>query len=177
MELFLADVPALSALHTTYENLTKLLLQKGLTITFMESCTSGFLASLITDTEGSSGAFRGSFVTYANETKILEGVPAEIIETYGVYSQETACAMAETARNHFSADLALGITGSLTGTDPANSDSVSGEIWLHGVSPEKSGSVFLRISGGHSRFDTKLQTAEAAARLIAFLLDDGKELL
>ncbi len=57
-----------------YSLLTKELIKKGLTITFMESITSGALASLITDTEGSSEIFKGSYVTYSNEMKIRCGV-------------------------------------------------------------------------------------------------------
>ena len=46
----------------------------------MESCTSGMIASMITDTEGASAIFPGGFVTYLNETKILIGVDAKVIE-------------------------------------------------------------------------------------------------
>ena len=53
--------------------ITKTLIEKELTITTMESCTSGFIASLLTDTEGSSAIFRGAFVTYSNEAKIMQG--------------------------------------------------------------------------------------------------------
>ena len=46
-----------------YHSLTKLLIEKGLTITTMESATSGQIASLITDTEGSSAVLKGAFIT------------------------------------------------------------------------------------------------------------------
>ena len=35
----------------------------------MESCTSGQIASLITDSEGSSAIFKGALITYSNEFK------------------------------------------------------------------------------------------------------------
>ena len=70
-----------------YRRLTLLLIEKGITISTMESCTSGQIASLITDTEGSSAIFRGSYVTYCNDEKIRLGVPANVIEQYGVYSE------------------------------------------------------------------------------------------
>ena len=66
-----------------YELLTKTLIEKNLTISTMESCTAGQIISLITDTEGSSSITKGGFVTYSNEAKIMQGVPAEIIENYG----------------------------------------------------------------------------------------------
>ncbi len=73
-----------------YRLLTKKLIEKKLTITTMESATGGQIASLITDTEGSSSVLKGAFVTYCNEAKIMQGVPAETIERYSVYSKETA---------------------------------------------------------------------------------------
>ena len=82
-----------AAVRGKYKELTLGLIRRGLTITTMESCTSGQIASLITDTEGSSAVLKGAFVTYSNEAKIMQGVPAAIIGTYGVYSAETASAM------------------------------------------------------------------------------------
>ena len=67
------------------KKLTKLLIERGMTITTMESATSGQIASLITDTEGSSAVLKEAFVTYCNEAKIMQGVPAEILEKYTVY--------------------------------------------------------------------------------------------
>ena len=81
-------------IRNDYRKLTKLLIEKNLTITTMESATSGQIASLITDTEGSSAVLKGAFVTYCNEAKIMQGVPAEVLDTYTVYSKETAEAMA-----------------------------------------------------------------------------------
>jgi nicotinamide mononucleotide (NMN) deamidase PncC len=79
-----------SDIRKDYHNLTKLLIEKNMTITTMESATSGQIASLITDTEGSSAILKGAFITYCNEAKIMQGVPAEILDKYTVYSKETA---------------------------------------------------------------------------------------
>ncbi|MBR0092847.1 MAG: CinA family protein, partial [Lachnospiraceae bacterium] len=62
-----------------YADLTRLLIRNGISITTMESCTAGQIASLITDTEGASEIMKGAFVTYSNEAKIRQGVPAEVI--------------------------------------------------------------------------------------------------
>ena len=51
-----------AAVREGYRQLTKLLIEKKMTITTMESATSGQIASLITDTEGSSAVFKGAFV-------------------------------------------------------------------------------------------------------------------
>ena len=79
-----------------------------MTITTMESATSGQIASLITDTEGSSAVLKGAFVTYCNEAKIMQGVPAEIIDKYTVYSTQTAEAMAKACTAVYQADIGIG---------------------------------------------------------------------
>ena len=113
-----------------YESLTKLLIEKGISITTMESCTGGVIAALITDTEGASEIFKGACITYSNEAKIKCGVPAEVISTHGVYSQDTANEMAKACRRSFNADIGVGVTGTFANPDPANADSVPGEIFF-----------------------------------------------
>ena len=120
-----------SEIRNHYHELTDLLIERGLTITTMESATSGQLASLITDTEGSSAVLKGAFVTYCNEAKILQGVPAEILERYTVYSGETAEAMAEACRKAYDADIGIGVTGTMGNVDPANPEaSVPGQVYF-----------------------------------------------
>lgn len=114
-----------------YERITRALIEKGLTITTMESATSGQIASLITDTEGSSAVLKGAFVTYCNEAKIMQGVPADILEKYTVYSKETAAAMAKACRRTYGADIGIGVTGTMGNTDPANPGaSVPGQVYF-----------------------------------------------
>ena len=115
-------------IRANYEKLTKLLIRKHLTITTMESAT---IASLITDTEGSSAVLKGAFVTYSNEAKIQQGVPREIIEKYTVYSEETASAMARACLQAYSADIGIGVTGTMGNVDPANPGaSVPGQVYF-----------------------------------------------
>ena len=114
-----------------YERITRTLIQKGLTITTMESATSGQIASLITDTEGASAVLKGAFVTYCNEAKIMQGVEADILEQYTVYSRETAAAMAKACRRTYGADIGIGVTGTMGNTDPANPGaSVPGQVYF-----------------------------------------------
>lgn len=113
-----------------YRELTETLISKNKKITTMESATSGQIASLITDTEGSSAIMKGAFITYSNEAKIQQGVPAEIIQNYGVYSKETAREMAAASRRAYGADLAIGVTGTMGNVDPVNADSVPGQVYF-----------------------------------------------
>ena len=103
-----------------YRKLTELLIGRGLTITTMESITAGQIASLITDTEGSSAVLEGAFVTYSNRAKIMQGGPGEIIDRFSVYSEQTACAMAQACRDAYGADIGIGTSGTAGNIDPAN---------------------------------------------------------
>ena len=79
------------------DKIVRKLIDTNTTISTMESCTSGLIASMITDTEGASAVFPGGYVTYLNKTKILCGVDEKIIKEHGVYSKQCARSMAETA--------------------------------------------------------------------------------
>lgn len=82
------------------EQVIKKLIGTQTTVSTMESCTSGLIASMITDTEGASAIYPGGYITYLNETKVLAGVDADVIRQYGVYSAECAAAMARTAQKN-----------------------------------------------------------------------------
>lgn len=91
--------------------------ERRTTLAVMESCTGGLMASTLTDVPGASGYFLGSYVTYATQQKIDLGVPASVIQEFGVVSQETAKAMAQAARERAGADYGIGITG-VAGPEP-----------------------------------------------------------
>lgn len=114
-----------------YRKLTELLIEWNMSITTMESATAGQIASLITDTEGASAIFKGASITYSNETKIMQGVSAEVIHKYTVYSKETAEAMATACANMYGVDIGIGVTGTMGNTDPDNADaSVPGQVYF-----------------------------------------------
>jgi competence/damage-inducible protein CinA-like protein len=77
----------------------------------MESMTGGLLSSTITDYPSSAKHFRGAIISYSPDLKLQMGVLREIIEQYGVVSEETARAMAHVVREQLGADYGLGITG------------------------------------------------------------------
>lgn len=114
-----------------YEKLTKLLIEKKMTISTMESATAGQLSSLITDTEGASAIFQGSFVTYCNEAKVKLGLPKEVLDNYTVYSKETAEEMATICANYYGANIGIGVTGTMGNVDPANLESsIPGQVFF-----------------------------------------------
>ena len=116
--------------QTQKDNIIKKLIDTHTTISTMESCTSGMIASTITDTEGASAIFPGGYVTYLNETKIFIGVEEEIIRKYGVYSKKCAEEMARTVQEKMHTDIAIGITGTTGNIDPNNADSMQGVVYF-----------------------------------------------
>ncbi len=144
-----------------YEKLTKYLIKNKRTITTMESATAGQIASLITDTEGSSAILPGAVVTYSNDVKEMYGVPEQLMEFYGVYSKECAQAMAESCRRHMEADIGIGITGTFGNVDPNNIyESRPGEVYFAFAFPKRTLTYEVRIAPQPSRYAYKLAAAE-----------------
>lgn len=102
------------------KELVEILKNNNETISTMESCTGGALASAITDIEGASEVLKFSAVTYSNEYKIKLGVSSEVIDTYSVYSIETAREMARNISIFSNSDYGVGITGKLNRVDKDN---------------------------------------------------------
>ncbi len=94
------------------EKLVSILIEKGLKVTFAESCTGGLLGATLTAVSGASGVFDGSLVSYANEVKNEKlGVDKSVLESVGAVSEACARQMALGALKMFSSDCAASITG------------------------------------------------------------------
>lgn len=143
-----------------YSRLTKKLIEKNLSISTMESATGGLIASLITDTEGSSAIIKGAFVTYSNEAKIKQGVPAEVIDKYSVYSLETAEAMAKACALAYGANIGIGVTGTMGNVDPANPEaSVPGNVYYAIYFNGEIASFHEQIETKETRLEYKMAVA------------------
>lgn len=149
-------------IRNDYRKLTRLLIEKGMTITTMESATSGQIASLITDTEGSSAVLKGAFITYSNEAKIMQGVPSKIIHEYSVYSKEAATAMAERCRDVYHADIGIGVTGTMGNVDPANPEfSEVGKVYFAISMKGGTDAFYIELPEQPSRYMYKLAVSKA----------------
>ena len=102
------------------KELVKILTKNKKTIATMESCTGGGLVNAITNVEGASLVLRFSAVTYSNEYKIKMGVDKDIIDTYSVYSMETAIDMSKKIVAFTNSNYGVGITGKLNRADQNN---------------------------------------------------------
>lgn len=155
-----------------YKNLTSFLIKNNISITTMESATSGQIASLITDTEGASKIFKGAFITYSNEAKIMNGVPAQIIEKYSVYSKETVTKMAEACRKTYNADVGIGVSGTIGNVDPANIESsVPGEVYFAIATKTSVSSYVYSIEAENCRLYYKLKVADLVYKELRKILN------
>ena len=94
------------------KELVELLIEKKLHITTCESCTGGLIASALVDIAGSSAILNEAYVTYAASSKVsLVGVENDLIEKYGVVSEEVAKDMALKASIKAKSELAISSTG------------------------------------------------------------------
>ncbi len=126
-----------------------LLKNKGMTFASAESCTGGNIAHVITLIPGSSEVFKGTAVTYATpmKTKVLS-VPAEMIEKYGVVSQEVVESMAIGVRDLMEADFGVATTG-VAGPSGGTEENPVGTVWIGVASP--SSVVSKRFNFGKDR--------------------------
>ena len=117
-DLINSIVPRIKKYVYGYDNdkleqvIADLLIQNNLTVSTAESCTSGLLASRLTDVPGSSQYFKGGSVCYSNELKINDiGVDKDLIERYGAVSEEVAESLAKNIAQKNNTDIGIGITG------------------------------------------------------------------
>ena len=109
----------------------------GKTVSTMESCTGGGVANAITNIEGASEVLKFSAVTYSNEFKIKMGVDKSIIDTYTVYSMETADAMSKTISDFTGSDYGVGVTGKLYRVDKDNPYGANNVVFISIYSKSK----------------------------------------
>jgi nicotinamide-nucleotide amidase len=100
------------------------------TLATAESCTGGKLAQMITSIPGASQYFKGSVVSYAEESKInVLGIDSHLIKKYEVVSAEVASAMATAVQKVMKADYALATTGNAGPTSEVGKAAV-GEVFI-----------------------------------------------
>lgn len=145
--------------------------QNNLFITTVESCTGGGLVNAITNISGASEVIKGAFVTYSNEQKMALGVPREIIEEHTVYSVQTAMAMAQTGlQAAVSADIAVGITGSISRADPNNPNSVPGVIYVAVKYGDRINTQVFNFTEGE-RWEIKDKAVGEALKMVLSIFD------
>ena len=149
----------------TFESVIgRMLIERGLTLAVMESCTGGLLSDVITNVPGSSAYFRGGVVAYATAIKEAMGVDAAVIAAHGVVSAETAAAMATVARERLDADVGIGVTG-VAGPEPQDGVPV-GQVYVGLDGGERVPSQALSFQFNQSREAIKRRSATQAIMLL-----------
>jgi nicotinamide-nucleotide amidase len=145
------------------EETGKILKEKKLRISTAESCTGGVLANRITNVSGSSDYFERGFITYSVKAKEENlGVSKEIIEKFGVVSNETAVAMAEGVKKVSGADIGIGITG-IAGPSGGSKEKPVGTVCI-GISGKKTAVKTFHFKG--SRTEIKNNAADEALKML-----------
>jgi nicotinamide-nucleotide amidase len=125
-----------------------------------ESCTGGFLASILTDAPGASAWFSGAVVAYANDVKRdVLGVSQEILDTKGAVSREAVLAMARGARGVLGTDVAVSISG-IAGPAGGTPQKPVGTVWMAWQGPDAVEVKRFLFDG--DRLAVKRQAAQAA---------------
>ena len=89
-------------------NVVQYMIEKNLTVSTAESCTGGLLSAAITSVPGASNVFECGIASYSERIKEeLLGVPKNIIESFGVVSSQTACAMADAVKELSGSDISV----------------------------------------------------------------------
>lgn len=108
----------------------QLLMDKELTVSTVESCTGGALASSITSIPGSSGYYLGSFLTYSNQLKNkLTGVSEQDLMDFGAVSQQVVEAMALGGLKNLETDYCVATSG-VAGPDGGSDEKPVGTVWI-----------------------------------------------
>ena len=121
---------------TLEEVIGRLLRERGETVTTVESCTGGAVASAITSISGSSDYFNGATVTYSNDVKSsLVGVKQQTLEKFGAVSQEVVEEMASGGKELMKSTYAIALSG-VAGPTGGTEDKPVGTVWIAIAGPK-----------------------------------------
>lgn len=159
-----SSVPGMAQLHGAARALLESADAAGVSLVTAESCTGGFLASLLTDIEGLSHGFDRGFVTYSKAAKEqMLGIERELIERVGAVSEPVARAMAEGCLSRSRGGLALAITGFAGSSDPEEKEG-PGVTYVAAAIPHQSW-VYRIDYGERPRHEVRNLAAAAALKV------------
>ncbi len=115
----------------------KKLSKKKFTMSTVESCTGGLLASNITSVSGSSKVFNLGLVTYSNQSKIKNlGVSKKLIKKYGAVSHQVCLAMVKNINKIAKSYISISTTG-IAGPDGGTKKKPVGLVYIGIMSGKK----------------------------------------
>lgn len=143
----------------------RLLTERGLTVTTVESITGGLVASRIVSVPGASAVMKHADVVYSDEAKIRYGVDPEILKNATAVSELTVRALLSNSRDL--ADVAIATSGY------AGPDGDAGRVFYGARNRDTLYVKRVKLSGG--RNEIRERTASLALDLVrrAILADEG----
>lgn len=120
----------------TFEQVVgEMLSKKHLTLSTAESCTGGYIASLITSVSGSSDYYKGSVVAYSNAVKQKElGVSEASLIEHGAVSEVVVKQMALGIKHKLQTNYALATSG-IAGPTGGTGEKPVGTTWIALATP------------------------------------------
>ena len=146
------------------EVIVKTAIDKKKTIAVAESCTGGLIGNRITNVANSSIVFKGSAVTYSNQSKVdILGIEKICLKEFGAVSKQTAKQMAENVKKLFGTTYGISVTG-ISGPGGGTKDKPIGLTYI-GLATLNETSV-SRFVFGQDREINKLRTSQAALNIL-----------
>ncbi|MDX2089026.1 MAG: nicotinamide-nucleotide amidohydrolase family protein [Kofleriaceae bacterium] len=155
--------------ETLVEKATRRLIAHGMTIATAESCTAGMIGELLTRMPGSSRAFVGGTIAYANDEKVRQlGVAQATLDAHGAVSEAVVREMAAGARARFGVDYAVAVSG-IAGPDGGTPEKPVGTVWI--ALESATGTTTKKLSWPGARDQIRLLSAWWALKLVDDALD------
>ena len=147
----LGDAVVACGNETPAENLARMFIATGRSLSLAESCTGGLIAKLLTDVPGASAFLERGAVTYANSAKTQWlGVSEGLLQKHGAVSEACALAMARGIRTAAGTDVGLAVTG-IAGPEGGTEQKPVGTVYLSLATPEGVTARKFLFSGSRER--------------------------
>ena len=126
-----------------------LLKDNNQTLSTAESCTGGNVSKMLTTISGSSSFFKGSIISYTNQSKSeLLAVNEKSIQKYGAVSQQVVEQMAANVRLKFNSDFGISTSG-IAGPTGGTTEKPVGTVWIAVANKDKV--ISKKLNLGYNR--------------------------
>lgn len=152
--------------------ISSLLYERGKTVGTAESCTGGRIAEALIAVPGASNYYKGSIVSYIDETKErLLGVDHDLLVQKSAVCEEVAIAMVKGACKALNVDFAISSTG-FAGPGGGTPESPVGTIWLACGTPDSITTLKLEEDNGRDK-NLAAATSQAMQMFLELLQNEA----
>ena len=143
---------------------------KCISISVAESCTSGLIASSLSQIPGSSDIFLGGIICYSDLSKInLLGISSKLINEKSSVSEDVCFEMAQNVRNKFKSEYSIATTG-YAGPTGGSEDNPIGTVFITIYSSKGSITEKILFSG-----DRKIILNQVRIKALELLINEIKK--